>query len=177
MDVLNRTRRKLPTIEKEGTFLNLQDKNWMNPKVISITTGTKLKEAIRIFSKYKISGLPVVDKSEKLVGMITERDLVEYSYKIHVVPMLDSSGWVSPHKNSFETVDYKKGIDLLEKTGVEELMSNKVVTVKVDTPGSEVARIMQKKKINHVPVVDPQGKLCGIIARDDLINYLASATE
>ena len=157
--------------------MNLQDKNGMNPKVISVNTGTKLKEAIQIFSKYKISGLPVVDKSEKLVGMLTERDLFEYSNKIHVVPMLDSSGWISPHKNSFETVDYIKGVELLEKTGVEKLMSTKVVTVKKDTPGHEVARIMQKKKINHVPVVDPQGKLCGIIARDDLINFLASVAE
>ena len=157
--------------------MNVLAKDVMNPKVISVTTGTTLKEAVRIFSDHKISGLPVVDMNEKLVGMLTERDIIQYSSKLHVVPMLDSSGWISPYENPGELFDYKRGFELLEKTVAEKIMSTKVVSVKLDTPGPEVAKIMMKKKINHVPVVDQRGKLCGMIARNDLIEYLASTME
>jgi len=152
-------------------------KDVMNPKVISVTVGTTLKEAVRIFADHKISALPVVDMDEKLVGILSESDVVDYSSKLHVVPMLDSSGWISPYENPGELFDYKQGFELLEKTVVEKIMSKKVVTVNLDVPGPEVAKLMKKKKINHVPVVDQRGKLSGIIAREDMINYLASTVE
>lgn len=157
--------------------MKVQAKDVMNPKVISVTTGTTLKEAVRIFADHKISALPVVDMEEKLMGILSESDIVDYSSKLHVVPMLDSSGWISPYENPGEIFDYKQGFELLEKTVVEKIMSKKVVTVQKETPGPEVARIMKKKKINHVPVVDKKGKLCGIIARADMINFLASTGE
>ncbi len=152
-------------------------KDVMNPKVISVTVGTTLKEALLIFADHKISALPVVDMDENLEGILAESDVIEYSDRLHVVPMLDSSGWISPYENPGEIYDYKKGVELLEKTVVEKIMSKKVVTVKLDTSSIEVAKIMKKKKINHVPVVDGKGKLCGIIAREDMINYLASTLE
>lgn len=157
--------------------MKVQAKNVMNPKVISVTVGTTLKEAIRIFADQKISALPVVDMEENLVGILTESDVVEYSNKVHVVPMLDSSGWISPYENPGATMDYKQGFELMEKTVVEKIMTKKVVTVQPETLGSEIAQKMKKKKINHVPVVNEKGKLCGIIARADMINYLASLGE
>ncbi|SDY33462.1 CBS domain-containing protein [Tindallia californiensis] len=157
--------------------MKVKAKDVMNAKVISVTTGTTLKEAVRIFADYKISALPVVDMEEKLVGILSETDIVEYCSTLHVVPMLDSSGWISPYENPGDIYDYKQGFELLEKTKVEKLMSRKVVTVQKDTLGTDIAKIMKKKKINHVPVLEENGKLCGIIARADLINYLASIGE
>ncbi len=149
-------------------------KDVMRSDVISVTTEATLKEAVRILSGHKISALPIVDTNQKLVGILSETDIIEYSSKLHVIPMLSTYGWISPYENVKEIFDYKQGFDLLEKTTVKKLMSQKVVTVQLETSALEVAKIMNKKKINHVPVIDKDGKLCGIIARADMINSIAS---
>ncbi len=151
-------------------------KDIMNTDVVSVKMGSTLKEAIRIFADRGVGILPVVDQEEKLVGMLLESDVLEYSGKTHVLPMLDSSGWISPYDNANERTDYRQGIDLLTITTVEKVMTKRAVSVKDNLPGNEVAKIM-KKRIKHIPVVDATGKLCGIIGRGDLINYLASVDE
>jgi CBS domain-containing protein len=145
----------------------------MNTKVISILVGTMLNEVVKLLAGKHIGGLPVVDETQRVVGMITEKDLVEYASKVHVVSFMDSSGWVSPHTSMGEKVTKKQGFELLKTTPVEKVMSHKVITVMPETAATEVARLMKKKKVNRIPVVDRNGVLCGIIARDDLINYLA----
>jgi CBS domain-containing protein len=145
----------------------------MNTNVISIQVGTMLNEVVKLLAGKHIGGLPVVDENLRVVGVITEKDLVEYVSKVHVVSFMDSSGWVSPHTSLDEKVTQKQGFELLKITPVEKVMSHKVVTVLPETSAAEVARLMKKKKVNRIPVVDGNGVLCGIIARDDLINYLA----
>lgn len=154
--------------------MNVKARDVMNRKVISIRWDTTLKEAIKIFSEHNINGVPVVDEKQQVVGIIKARKVLEYANKQHVVPFLDTAGWVSPYENTTGIIDYKKGTELLEKTKVDKVMDTKIVTVKEDTPGLKVAEIMDKKRIKHVPVIDQEGKLCGIIARADLISYLVS---
>lgn len=148
-------------------------KDIMNTEIASVKVGTTLKEAVRIFADRGIGILPVIDEDDKLVGMLSESDVLEYSGKTHVLPMLDSSGWISPYDNADERTDYRQGADLLAMTTVEKIMTKRVVSVKEELPGHEVAKLM-KKRVKHVPVVDESGKLCGLIGRGDMINYLAS---
>ena len=151
-------------------------KEIMNEEVVSVTVGTSLKEAVRIFADHCVAVLPVVDQEHKLVGMLSESDVLEFSGKIHVLPMLDSSGWISPYEQADEKTDYRQGVDLLDKTPVEKIMTRRIVSVKEDLPGHEVAKIM-KKRVKHVPVLDVSGKLRGLIGRGDVINYLASTED
>ena len=154
--------------------MDFKAKDVMNSKVISVGLGTKLKKAISLMFENGISGLPVIDLEGKLVGIITESDIVEYSRKKHIVTMRDTLGWVSPYENPDRMYKHEEGIKLLEITKVEDIMTKKVITVNLEDSAAEVAKIMKKKRINHVPVVDDGNKLMGIIARGDIINYLAS---
>ena len=153
--------------------LNAKASDIMNPEVISIVTGTKLNEVIKKLAGKGIGGLPVVDEDGRIIGIITETDLMNFASKIHVVSLMDSSGWISPYTDVAEMVSYQQGFELLEKTPVDQVMSRKVVSVRLDTAAPEVARLMQKKKINRIPVVDSDGKIHGIIARADLVDFLA----
>ena len=145
----------------------------MTTPVISISPEVTLKEAINILAESKISGLPVVDADNKVVGVITEKDIVNYASTLHVIPLLRSSGWVSPHTDVDDIASFKKGYELLSNVKVEKVMSRKPHTVKKSAYIAEVANLMNKKNVNRIPVVDEEGKLAGIIARADLVTYLA----
>ncbi len=144
----------------------------MNTEVIKITSDAMIDEAIKILSENKISGLPVVDDENRVIGIITEKDIIEYSAKLQVIPLIGFSGWVSPYKDVSEIATIKEGIELLSKTEVSKVMSKKIISVVEDASWRDVVLLMKKNAINRVPVLDKEGKLKGIIARADILNYL-----
>lgn len=145
----------------------------MNTEVITVGPEATLDDTIQLLAKHKISGLPVVDSDYKVIGVITEKDIVDFSSTLHVVPKIGTSGWISPHANVSDLATFKKGYEMLATAKVKTVMSGKPATVEENTYIEEVARLMKKKKVNRVPVVNKAGKLVGIITRADLVNYLA----
>lgn len=147
----------------------------MNRNVISVTKDTKLEDAIKLMSEHNVSGLPVVDESNRVIGILSEKDILDYSSNLHVVPMVGLYGWMSPYTD-VETVSmFKSGVNMLSRAVVGNVMSKKVVTVNEGTHLNELLNIMKKHTINRVPVVDENNKMIGIITRTDLINYLAGS--
>jgi len=145
----------------------------MTTSVVSVKPDQTLKEAVQLLAENKISGLPVVDSGNKVIGVISENDIVDYSSNLHVVSLISSSSWISPHTDVSQMTSVKKGFEKLSETRVETVMSKKVVCVKKSTTGEEIARLMKKSKVNRLPVEDENGKLVGIITRGNLVNYLA----
>lgn len=159
-------------IAKEGKFMAYAS-DIMNTQVVSIRSNATIEEAVKLFAEHKISGLPVVDDNNKVIGVISESDIFEYSRKVQVIPLLGSSGWISPYTDVSQIAIFKKGFELLSCTKVREVMSEKVVTVKEDTSWQDIVKLMKKSTVNRVPVVDNGGKLIGIITRTDLLYYFA----
>jgi len=153
--------------------MNVTAKDAMTTPTISVKPDQTLKEVIRVFAKNNISGAPVIDDEEKLVGIITERDIVNFSGKTHIVSLLDTSGWISPHTDVSKIASSREGFEMIAKVKVKSEMTRKVYSVKEETPLPAVARLMKKKKVDRIPVVDDQGHLLGIITRSDIVNKLA----
>lgn len=149
----------------------------MNRKVIFAHPDTCIEEVVRIFKENNIRGLPVVDTDNKVVGVISESDISEYSKKLHVTPLIGFSGWVSPYTDVSQIASFNKGIELLSSAKVEEVMSKKVVAAKEMTTFHEIVALMKKSSVNRIPVVDNENRLVGIITRDDLLTYLAEKEE
>lgn len=145
----------------------------MTAPVIIVGPEAKLAEAVKVMAEKNISGLPVVDEDNRVIGIISEADIVDYAGKTQAVRLFGSSGWISPYDDRIGSTSYRKGFELLANTPVEKVMARKVTTVKEDTPGLEVARVMNRKKINRVPVVDASGRLVGLITRADMVRALA----
>lgn len=145
----------------------------MTSSVISVTEDQTLKEVIELLARHKFSGLPVVDKGNKVIGIISETDIVRYSHKVSVIPFADLSGWISPYTDVADMASLRKGVDLLTKTKVSQVMTRKVFTVTADTDSHDVAVMMSRRNINRVPVVDGDGKLLGIVTRADIVSNLA----
>ncbi len=145
----------------------------MSTKVVTVSPKASLKEAIELISGNNISGLPVVDQENRVVGIISETDIVDYSNSLHVIRLMDTAGWISPYADVSNFFTYKKGYELLTRTKVEKVMSQKVVTVKANDSEQEIAMLMKKRNINRVPVVGEKGELLGIVSRADLVSLLA----
>ncbi len=146
----------------------------MTSPVLSIKPEDTLSEAIRIMAEKNISGLPVVDDRQHVVGIISEKDIINYSAKLQVVPLIGSSGWLSPYTDMSSIAPLKKGYEILSTTKVHSVMTKNVFTVKDTASGDEAVKFMSRKDVNRVPVVTSTGVLVGIITRSNLVNYLAN---
>ena len=145
----------------------------MTKKVISAKYNDSLKKAIEILAENNISGLPVVNDEGMVIGMISESDIVKFSGKLHVVAAISSSAWLNPYTDVNSKNAVEKGVEVLDTTHVYDVMKKSVITVNATDSGMKVISLIGKKNINRVPVVDENNMLVGIIARSDIIRYLA----
>lgn len=145
----------------------------MTAPAISVGPETKLEEVVNLMAEHNISGVPVIDGEGKVVGIISETDIVNYAGKTQVIRFLSPSGWICPYGERTDGMMYRRGFELLGRTAAETIMARKVITVGEDTTGLEIARIMNRRKINRVPVIDGEGRLRGLITRADLVRSFA----
>jgi CBS domain-containing membrane protein len=136
-------------------------KDMMATDVISMKPDTPLHEVADAMGSRGISGVPVVDEDHKVVGVISEKDF------------LARMGDESP-KNFMAVIANclkAKGCIALpvRAKSAGDIMSSPAITVCEETPFSDIAAVMAQKAINRLPVVDQQGRLVGIITRNDLI--------
>ncbi|MGM0651480.1 MAG: CBS domain-containing protein [Bacillota bacterium] len=148
-------------------------KDIMSTPAISISGEKTLKEAIDLLAEKKISGFPVVNEQNQIIGIISDTDIIAYSQKFTVVPHTTLSGWISPYASVEDLASMKKGYDLLGKTKVKEIMTKKVYTVAEETEAPDIAKLMSKRNINRIPVVNSEGKLTGIVTRANIIQCMA----
>src|SRR4030066_436315 len=141
----------------------------MIKKVITINKNESVEKLSELLVKNKISGVPVVDDSGKLVGIATEGDLIVKDADLHFpryFKLLDSIIYLESLNK------FKRNLTKYLGTKVEDIMTAKVRTVNKDTTVNEVANIMIKYNINRVPVLDKKGDLAGIITRADILKSM-----
>lgn len=140
----------------------------MTSDVITVTTETSVQELARIFSLHNISGVPVVDASGDLIGVVTENDLIDQTKKLHiptVVAILDSIFYLeNPDK-------MEKEMKKIAGTTVLDIYSSDPMTVNEEATLEEIATIMAEKNVHTLPVVRER-KLVGVIGKKDIIKTL-----
>ncbi len=140
----------------------------MTKEIRTLAPEVFVTDAIKVLFDHKISGLPVVDVSGKLVGMFTEKDVLKA-----ILPSYVSQVGNFVYENSPKTVKAK--VSMLAGFTVAQLMRKEVVQVLEDTPVCEVARIMLTQNVRRVPVVDANSHVLGIVARSDVLENILNA--
>jgi CBS domain-containing protein len=139
----------------------------MTPNVISISPDATVTDAIKIILKNRISGLPVVDESEYLVGIVSEGDFL---HRVELGTERKRSRWLSfllgPSTLANEYVHS-------HSRKIKEIMTPDPVTVTESTSLDEVARLMERHQIKRLPVVRGK-KVVGMITRKNLIQIMAT---
>jgi CBS domain-containing protein len=136
--------------------------------VVTVRPETDLAEAVKLLAEHDVSALPVVDADDRVIGILSEADLVhraEIGTEQHRPWWLEAVTGASTLAREFAKSHGQK---------VGEIMTSEVVSVAEDTPLSEIAALLERKRIKRVPVVR-EGKLVGIVSRSNLVQALASA--
>jgi CBS domain-containing protein len=129
----------------------------MSSPVVTVTPETTFKECVRILRRKRVSGLPVVDATGRLVGIVSETDL------LNKVERRDPDTYVLESRR--HRLDRARALAL----DVASAMSSDVVSVAPDFPISLAAREMHTRGFKRLPVVDSTGRLVGIVSRGDLL--------
>lgn len=129
-----------------------------------------VREAARTMSENHISALPIVDEAGKLVGVVSEGDLVR---RAEIGTHIQRSWWLSMLLTDKRLADeYTRS----HAAKVGDVMSRKVISVEPETSLSEIARIFERNQIKRVPVLG-SGKLVGIVTRSNLVQAIATAPQ
>ncbi len=135
----------------------------MTMEVVTVKRETDIQAAAELLTRHRISGMPVVDDDDHVVGVIGEADILalvglkrEHGFKDILRHMLG------------EPVPVRK------RTGntVGEVMSTPPITAGPDDDIKDVATIVDERRIKRLPVVDGEGKLIGVISRADIIRIM-----
>jgi CBS domain-containing protein len=151
----------------------LTAKDIMTRDVLSVKPDTSIEELSSILVKNEISGVPVVDDSGALYGIVTENDLISRNKRLHiptVVSFLDAAIYLESSKK------FEQEVKRLTATRVGDICARKVVTITEDTTVIDIATIMSEKKVHLLPVLRG-GKVVGIVGKRDMVKAVARQAE
>ncbi|NET43062.1 CBS domain-containing protein [Okeania sp. SIO2B3] len=143
----------------------------MSNNPISVKPEMPLKEAIKILAEQRISGLPVVNEEGKLVGIISETDLMWQESGVTPPPyimLLDSVIFLENPSR------YEKQIHKALGETVGEVMTKDPLTTTPEKSLSVAAKLMHDRDIHRLPVLDENDEVIGIITRGDIIRAMAT---
>ena len=150
----------------------LKVKDIMTKNVIAASPETPVKEAARLMYLNGLTGLPVLDANDDLVGIITENDLVKLEGPLHVPNFLGILGSLIYLDNPADGDEIQKQLETLTATTIDKLMTEDVVTISSQATVQDLTELFLHKKGNPIPVVD-DGKLVGIVSRADIVKLIA----
>lgn len=146
----------------------LKVKDIMTRELITVSPQTEIANAAKILLENRINGLPVIDDSGKLVGILCQSDLVAQQKNIPIPSIYTLLESFIP-LTSIKRID--KEVEKIAALKVEQAMTPNPVTVGPETEIEDVARLMVDKKYHTLPVVE-NGKIVGIVGKEDVLKTL-----
>jgi CBS-domain-containing membrane protein len=131
----------------------------MTVGAISVDEDTPFKQIVDILELHGFNAVPVVDRSDRVVGLVSSADLV---------PKIEFAGDAGD-RHLFENRRHRAAREKATGTAAGELMNAPAVTVMPQTSLVEAAKIMEASDLKRMPVVDDLGRLVGMVTRGDLL--------
>jgi CBS domain-containing protein len=150
----------------------LQARDIMTTEVMTVSPQTTVLDLARLLAEHKINGAPVVDDNGRLVGVVTQSNLIDRVKKFelpHVVTILDAHFYLELPGT------FKKNLEKLVGNLVSDIMAAPPVTITADVQVDEIASIMARRQVHTLPVLDGD-KLIGIIGKIDIIRALGQGS-
>ena len=137
-------------MRNKASEMELLAGDWMTIMPVVIGSDARIEEAERMLELHEVTGLPVVDGDGKLVGVISQTDLLRGSGDLHSAVRRRYTG-----------------------LRVADLMSSPAITVDISTPMREAARLMRDEKIHRLVVVDGAERPLGVLTSMDFVTLYA----
>lgn len=137
----------------------------MNDNPYFVTKGCSLREVAEVLADRKTSGLPVVDDGNKVVGFVSDGDLMKYLAN-EDGSLFDASLTLFRYTDQ---EDFSQRVKDLLNMKVDQVMTDKAITVSQTCSLGEACALLSGKRIKKVPVVDGEGVLVGTLSRSDIV--------
>lgn len=136
----------------------------MTKNVYTLSPDQTLAEAAKLLLDKDVGGVPVT-REKRVVGMLSERDLLDARLNPRPPRYLELLGGIIYLDNVSE---YQSQLKKTVATKVEQVMTKDVISVDINTPVVEAARLIRDHGINRIPVLDGE-RLVGIVTRHDVL--------
>ena len=147
----------------------------MTGTVLTVKADTSVNDVAKLLGQRDISGVPVVDDQQHVIGIITELDLIVRNTRLEMPRFIEVLDW---GRIPLERPSHLRDrLQHMLGTEARDVMTEKVTAVGPDAEVEDLAELMVKQRVNPVPVVDEAGRLIGIVSRADLVDMMAAQIE
>lgn len=140
----------------------------MTSTVYTVTPDTRIDELAKRFIETGVSSMPVIDAEGKLVGIVSETDLVEQDKPLHIPTVIALFDWVVYLEREKH---FRDEVNRVTARTVGEICEHNVVTCTPETTTDQIADLMTRHKVHLIPVV-AGGKVVGVVGRHDIIRSM-----
>ena len=151
----------------------LKVKDIMTRNVKTVAHETEITQAAKLLLSERINGVPVINKTGELVGILCQSDLIAQQKSIPIPSLFTLLDGYIP-LTLLNRLD--KEVEKIAATTVKNAMTPDPITVDSDTEIEKVAFLMVEKNYHTLPVVD-SGRLVGIVGKEDVLRILLSETD
>jgi CBS domain-containing protein len=133
-------------------------KDVMSTHIFAVRKGAPYKEMAAMLADQRVSAFPVIDDDNKVVGVVSESDLLPKEAFEGTVP------------RTLDSLTHQRLRTQVNALTAADLMTSPAVTISPDKPVAQAARLMFNSKVKRLPVVSDDGKLIGIVSRADVLS-------
>ena len=148
-------------------------RDYMTADVISVDRTANVAEIASLLKKHRITGVPVLDAEKRLLGLVTHEELINifiphYLHMFDELAFLDDLGEIEAQTMA----EIEPTLFL-----AEDVMVTDLITATPETSVMKVAALMLNRKLVLVPVVDNEGRVVGVMSRNDVSSALTGAAS
>jgi CBS domain-containing protein len=146
----------------------------MSTPVVTLRPDDKVERAADVLAEKNVGSLPVVDDDRKLVGILRDDDLIASEARVHVPTFINFLGLGMAFPGEMKHLE--RELKKIAGATVRDIMQTDPPTVTPDATLEDVATLMHDRGVNSIPVVDADNKVVGIVARADIVRFIARTT-
>lgn len=154
----------------------VQVKEAMEKNVITFHADDKIVDVSQSLRKHKISGAPIIDENNKVIGIISEGDIMRllevHSPRLNLI-LPSPLDWIElPIRMKYEFDEIAEDMNRAASVHISEIMTKEIVSITEDADISDAAKLMDTHSVNRLPVLNDNNELIGIVTRGDIINSM-----
>ena len=139
----------------------MKAKDFMIKDVISLNENASIRTLLEVLMEHKIGGLPLVDQNNKLLGIVSDGDILRY---------MNPKAFISYYITYIEELD--ETLKSKSESPVKAIMTKKVISVREDDELEDILKLLANHHFKKIPVVNENREVVGVISRGDMIRKL-----
>jgi CBS-domain-containing membrane protein len=153
--------------------MGLKTRDYMTTDVVSVGRAANMAEIATLLKKHRITGVPVVDEENRLLGLVTHEELINI-FVPHYLSMFDELAFL----DDLGEIEAQTMAEIEPTLFLaEDIMATDLITASPSTSIMKVAALMVNNKLVLVPVVDEDRRLVGVVSRNDVSSALTWAAS